>query len=236
MFWDGELTCRHLFAGSLAESAAVRFHRESFWCLICCLAGFAHGLLLSGVAVPATSSSRVGSAVGGSDRPGWGGNTETRGISLAPRYVAKTLSLFNEKPPTPEGFCEEASQPRGGGSVAAFLSCFVFVVLELYASGWLSSWGCPAASRYGSECFSNPENTYYLSVFATASPGLQPEQFDQTQQRAGVADGETNPDMSTRWGESQWSSNIDIYCLFFCPLQWTSFHIGHIASILLFRI
>lgn len=120
-----------------------------------------------------------------------------RGITLAPRYVAKTLSLFHEKPPTPEDFGRTPRSPVEGEALQHFCLALL-VLLELYASGWCSSWGCPASSRYSSEYFSNPENTYYLYVFATASPGLQPEQFDQTQQRAGVADGETNPDMSTR--------------------------------------
>lgn len=55
-----------------------------------------------------------------------------------------------------------------------------------------------------------------LSVFATASPGLQPEQFDQEEQRAGVAYGETDPDLSTCRGQSQWSFEVtaDLYCLF----------------------
>lgn len=39
-------------------------------------------------------------------------------------------------------------------------------------------------------------------VFAAASPGLQPKQFDQEKQRAGVAHGETDPDLSTCRGES----------------------------------
>lgn len=39
-------------------------------------------------------------------------------------------------------------------------------------------------------------------MFATASPGLQPEQFNQEKQRAGVAHGETDPDLSTCRGQS----------------------------------
>lgn len=58
-----------------------------------------------------------------------------------------------------------------------------------------SSWNRQIYFKVG--YFSNPENVYCLSVFVTASSGLQPGQFDQTKQRAGVTDGETNPDMST---------------------------------------
>lgn len=82
-----------------------------------------------------------------------------RGITLAPRYGAKKLSLFHEKPPTPEGFCEETSQSGGGDALQNF--CLdLLVVFELYAAGWCSSQGFPASSRYGSDYFSNPENIY----------------------------------------------------------------------------
>lgn len=107
------------------------------------------------------------------------------------------------------------------GKAFQHFSLVLYVFFELYAAVWCGSQGCLATSRYGSEYFSNSENTFYISVFATASPGLQPDQFDQTQQRAGVIDGETNPDMSTRWGESQRSSNADLHCLFLYPFQWT---------------
>lgn len=62
---------------------------------------------------------------------------------------------------------------------------------------WLSglSWNLQIYSEVG--YLSNPKNVYCLSVLVTASSGLQPEQFDQTKQRAGVTDGETHPDMST---------------------------------------
>lgn len=43
-----------------------------------------------------------------------------------------------------------------------------------------------------------------FSMFATASPGLQPGQFDQEKQRAGVTHGETHPDLSTCRGQSDY--------------------------------
>lgn len=50
--------------------------------------------------------------------------------------------------------------------------------------------------------------TRAICVFPTASPGFQPEQFNQEEQRAGVVNGETDPDVSTRRGESQRSCGV----------------------------
>lgn len=168
---DRELTCRHLFAGSLAESAAACSHRESFWCLICCLAGFAHGLVLSGVAVPVTSTPRVGFSVGGSDGAGWGGNTGARGITRAQRYMAakRTFSKRRRKLCNSwEEACEEELRKKHCFSLLCFffffwwillrnehfssfrhasLACSCFpLLLELYFVLWCSAWGHLATS------------------------------------------------------------------------------------------
>lgn len=101
-----ELTCCHLFAGSLAGSAAAAAaaaacsRRESFWCLICRLAGFAHGLALSRVAVPVTSSPRVGSSVGelgrGEDEAAVQGRglPPSRGTLRRRRWLKRSLNVF----------------------------------------------------------------------------------------------------------------------------------------------
>lgn len=189
-----ELTCCHLFAGSLAGSAAAAAaaaacsRRESFWCLICRLAGFAHGLALSRVAVPVTSSPRVGSSVGelgrGEDEAAVQGRgiPPSRGTLRRRRWLKRSLNVF-------------------------FLECFP-LRLDVTPNSWFLAAFPPFLSSWldflSTLLFS-------LSVFvlsSTASPGLQPEQPDQEEQWAGVAHGEAHPDLSTRRGQCRRSSEV----------------------------
>lgn len=97
------------------------------------------------------------------------------------------------------GMCVRKPHSLAKGEIfSAFLYCFISCLRTLCCcvvqlSGL--SWNLQIYFKVG--YFSNPENVYYISVFVTASSGFQPEQFDQTKQRAGVTDGKTNSDMST---------------------------------------
>ena len=64
-------------------------------------------------------------------------------------------------------------------------------------------------------------------MFATASPGFQPEQSDQEEQRAGVADGEADPDLSTRRGQSQWSSEVTADLHYLSLVNMTFYTLDH---------